>query len=117
LGFLSKLFGKKRRDSRIDARLRVTIGTSDSAYWTEDVAVGGIRMNIGKQLSLGDLTGGSRDVLITIEIEPDSEPVKAYGEPIWTVRTEDGQLSTGWMFSRYEGDGKERLDAFIEAAS
>lgn len=95
----------------------MTIGTSDSPYWTEDIAVGGIRMNIGKQLSLGDLTGGSRDVLLAIEIESGSEPVKAYGEPIWTVRTEDGQLSTGWMFSRYEEDGKERLKAFVDAAA
>ena len=115
MGFFSKLFGKKRQDTRIDVRLRVTIGTADSAYWTEDLALGGIRMNIGKQFSLGDLTGGSRDVLIAIEIEPDGEPVKVCGEPIWTVRTEDGQLSTWWMFSKYEGDGKQRLDTFISS--
>ena len=116
MGFFSKLFGKKRQDTRIDVRLRVTIGTADSAYWTEDLALGGIRMNIGKQFSLGELTGGSREVLISIEIEPDGEPVKVYGEPIWTVRTEDGQLSTGWMFSRYDGDGEQRLDDFISSA-
>jgi hypothetical protein len=113
LGFFSNLFGKKRRDRRTDVRLRVTIGTGDLAYWTEDLAPGGIRMNIGKQFSLGELTGGSRDVLISIEIEPDGEPVKVYGEPVWSVRTEDGQLSTGWMFSRYDGDGEQRLNDFI----
>ena len=115
MGFLDRLFGKKRREKRVTARLRVTIGQSDSAYWTEDVAIGGIRVNIGKQLSLGDLTGGSRDVLLSIDLEPDTDPVQVYGEPIWTLRTDDGQLSTGWMFSRYEGDALERLKAFIES--
>ena len=116
LGFFSKLFGKKRRNRRTDVRLRVTIGSADSAYWTEDLALGGIRINIGKQFSLGELTGGSCDVLLAIEIEPDGEPVKVYGEPVWSVRTEDGQLSTGWMFSRYDGDGEQRLDDFISTA-
>lgn len=72
-------------------------------------------MHVGKQLSMGDLTGGSRDVLLSIEMDADSDPVRLYGEPIWTVRTEDGQLSTGWMFSRFEGDGKERLVALIDS--
>ena len=115
LGFFDRIFGRKSRDRRVTARLRVTIGQSDSAYWTEDVAIGGIRMSIGKQLALGDLIGGSRDVLLSIDLEPDTDPARVYGEPIWTVRMDDGQLSTGWMFSRYEGDGKERLQAFIDS--
>ena len=72
-------------------------------------------MRVGKQLSLGDLTGGSRDVLLSIELEADADPIRLYGEPIWIVRADDGQLSTGWMFSRYEGDGKARLAAFIDS--
>ena len=114
LGFFSKLFGKKRGERRISARLRVTIGPNDAAYWTEDVSIAGIRMHIGKQLSLEDLTGGSRDVLLSIELEADADPILLYAEPIWTVRADDGQLSAGWMFSRYEGDGKTRLAAFID---
>ena len=114
MGILDKILGRKRRDARVNARFRVTIAQGEDAYWTEDVAVGGIRMNIGKQLSLGDLTGGSRDVPLTIDL--DSGPVVVYGEPIWTVRTDDGQLSTGWMFSKYDGDGKQRIEAFIESA-
>ncbi len=114
MGFLNKVFGRKTRDRRITARFRVKIGQSDSAYWTEDVAIGGIRMYIGKKLSLGDLTGGSRDVPLSIEL--DSGTVVVYGEPIRTVRTEDGQLATGWMFSRFQADGKERLQTYIDSA-
>ena len=114
MGLFDKLLGRKNRDKRITARFRVTIGQSDAHYWTEDIAVGGMRMHIGKQLSLGDLTHGSRDV--PLEIEIDSGPVMVYGEPIWTVRNDEGQLSTGWMFSRFDGDGRERLQTFIDSA-
>ena len=114
MGLFDKLLGRKKRDKRVTARFRVLIGQSDHAYWTEDIAIGGLRMNIGKQLSLGDLTEGSRDVPIRIEL--DSGQVTVYGEPIWTVRTDDGQLSTGWLFSRFDGDGHERLTAFIDSA-
>ncbi len=116
MSFLDRLFGKKRRDKRVTVRLRVTIGQSDSTYWTEDVAMGGIRMSIGKQLSLGDLTGGTRDVMLSIELAAGAESIQVYGEPIWTVRSDEGDLDTGWIFSRYVGDGKERLMAFIESA-
>ena len=106
LGFFDRIFGRKYRDRRVTARLQVTIGQSDSAYWTEDVAIGGIRMGIGQQLALGDLNGGSRDVLLSIDLEPDTDPARLYGEPTWTVRLDDGQLSTGWMFRATKGTAK-----------
>ncbi len=96
LGFFDKIFGRKPRDRRVTARLRVTIGQSDSAYWTEDVAIGGIRMGIGQQLALGDLNGGSCDVLLSIDLEPNTDPARLYG----------GQLSTGWMFRATKGTAK-----------
>lgn len=114
LGLIDRLMGRKRRDKRVNARLRVTVSKDDAAYWTEDIAVGGFRMNIGKRLAIGDLTGGSRDV--PLEIELDAGPVVVYGEPIWTVRMDDGQLSTGWMLTRYDGDARKRLTEFVERA-
>ena len=114
MSFLSKLFGRRRRHPRVEARLRVTIGTHDEHYWTEDVSAVGFRMKIGRQFSLADLTGGSREVPLEIELpDPDPDPVKVFGEPIWAVRTDDGQLSTGWLLFRFEGDSEERLDAFV----
>lgn len=112
--FLSRLFSKGRRHGRVEARLRVTIGTQEEGYWTEDVAEGGIRVNVGKQLFLSDLTGGSRDVVLHLEL-PGDQPASVHGESIWTKRTEDGRLETGWMFTRYDGDAKERLHAFVES--
>lgn len=112
MNFLSKIFGRKRGHPRVDARLRVTIGTHEEHYWTEDISVVGTRMRIGRQLSLANLTGGSREVPLTIEL-PEDDMIRVFGEPIWAVRTEDGQLSTGWMLSRFEGDAEDRLDAFV----
>ena len=101
MNFFSKLFGRRRGHSRVDAHLRVTISTHDEHYWTEDISVVGFRMKIGRQLSLANVTGGNREVPLLIEM-PDGEPVKVFGEPIWAVRTDDGQLSTGWRLSRYD---------------
>lgn len=114
MAFWHRLFGRKPRDRRVQARLRVTIGSDASAYWTEDVALGGIRVNIGRRLSLGDLTGGSRDVVLSLEL--DDGDVRVHAEPIWTVRTDEGNLTTGWMFTTFEEDGESRLQAFIERA-
>jgi hypothetical protein len=113
LRFFDKLFGRKRRDRRVTARFRVTVAQGESAYWTEDIGVGGMRMSIGKQLSIGDLTGGGRDVPLSIEL--DMGPVTVYGDPIWTVRMDDGQLATGWMFTRFDDDAEDRLADFIKS--
>ncbi len=112
MSFLSKIFSRRRRHPRVDARLRVTISTHDEHYWTEDISTVGIRMKIGRQLSLAALTDGDREVPLIIEL-PEEEPVKVFGEPIWAVRTDDGQLSTGWMLARFEDDAEDRLDTFL----
>ena len=113
MGLLDLIMGRKRREKRVSAHFRVTIGQSEEHYWTEDVAIGGIRIHLGKQLSLSDFHGGSRE--IPLEIELDTGPIIVYGEPIWTMRMEDGQLSSGWLFSRFDDDGRERLKAFIDS--
>ena len=115
MGILDKIFRRRRHRTRVNVRLRVTIGKNEEAYWTEDLTEGGMRMLIGKQLSLSQLTGDSREVPMAIQLEGDEEPVRLFGEPLWTVRTDDAQLSTGWTFARYEGDGEERLRVFMES--
>ena len=112
MNFLSKLFSRRREHSRVDARLRVTIGTQGEHYWTQDISLVGIRMEIGRQLTLADVTGGNREVPLSIEL-PEDHTIEVFGEPIWAVRMDDGQLSTGWMLSRFERDAEARLEAFV----
>ena len=112
MNFLSRIFSRRRVHPRVDARLRLTIGTHEEHYWTQDISLVGIRMAIGRQLSLADLTGGNREVPLSIELQDDCI-IKVFGEPIRVVRMDDSRLSTGWMLSRFEGDAETRLEAFI----
>jgi hypothetical protein len=116
MGLLDRLLKKRKpRARRVNVRLAVRIAGSEQTFYTLDLASGGARIGIGRQASLADVTGGSRDVRIRILLEPGQPEVEVVGEPVWTVRGEDGELSTGWMFTRYEGDGHERLKAFVDS--
>ena len=112
MNFLSRIFSRRRVHPRVDARLRVTTGPHEERYWTQDISLVGIRMAIGRQLSLADPTGENREVPLSIEL-PDDHIIKVFGEPIWVVRMDDGQLSTGWVFSRFESEAETCLEAFV----
>jgi hypothetical protein len=64
--------------------------------------------------SLAELTGGYRDVGLAILIGGDEGPARVVAEPIWTRRRDDGGQSSGWMFSQYVGNAKDRLMAFVD---
>ena len=71
-------------------------------------------MKIAQRFSLGDLAEGDREVPLLIEA-PDGESVKVFGKPIWSARSDDGQLSTGWVLSCHEGDSEERLQDLLSS--
>jgi len=115
--FWKQLFGKRRRPLRAQIRLPVRVDTeveNGRVFWTEDLSVGGLRMDISEVSALGDLTRGLREVGLSIELDPGQPPVETVAEPVWTTRAEGERLSCGWMFCRYQGNARERLTAFIE---
>lgn len=111
---LSKLSELRRQYPRIGAKLRVRVGEREGHHWTEDVSLTGMRMKIAQRFSLGDLAEGDHEVPLLIEA-PDGEPVKVFGKPIWSARSDDGQLSTGWVLSCHEGDSEERLQDLLSS--
>ena len=117
MNFLRRIFKKHRRYERLEVRLPVRMGTraaEGQEFWTEDLSEGGLRMDITGDASLGELMGGHRDVELRIPLEEGSEPVRVMAEPVWTLRTEDNRLSSGWVFCRYYGDAQERISARIQ---
>ena len=64
-------------------------------------------------MPLTDMTEGSRDVEINIQIKEAEDPISVYAELIWTSRQDDGSQASGWMFHRFLKDGQDRLAAFI----
>ena len=110
------VFGKERRSERVDIAVDVLVEVKDGEpkqYRTEDVSDTGLRMDISGVVSLAELTGGYRDVGLAILIGGTENPVRVVAEPIWTRRREDGGQSSGWMFSQYIGDAKDRLASFV----
>ena len=118
MGFLRRILGKHRRHDRLDIRLSVRVETevgNGKEFWTEDISASGLRMDISPLSSVGDLTGGLREVWLSITLNQDDEPVQVSAEPIWTTGGERDGHSSGWMFCKYRGDARDRLAALVGA--
>ena len=98
----------------MDARLRVTVDEKQDHHWTEDLSLTGMRMKIGKKLSLPDVTDGKSEVQMLIEV-PGGDPLKVVGKPVWAVQSDDGELATGWVLSCHEGDAQDRLQDLVSS--
>jgi hypothetical protein len=115
---LRRMFGKERRSDRVDIAVDVQVEVKDGdpkQFRSEDLSATGLRMDISGVASLAELTGGYRDVGLAILIGGEDGPARVVAEPIWTRRREDGGQSSGWMFSQYVGDAKDRLDEFVDS--
>ncbi len=117
---LRRLFGKERRCDRVDISVDVEVEVKNGEprqFQSEDLSETGLRLDISGVSSLAELTGGHRDVGLGIFVGEDQARARVVAEPIWTRRREDGGQSSGWMFSQYIGDARERLGDFVTSRS
>ena len=117
MDILRRLLGKRRVSDRLEVELPVVIMVAPDGKeiicCSKDLSPTGLKLDISSVPNLSELTGGHRDLPMQIKFEGEEEPIRVISQPIWTERHGDRMLS-GWMFSDYQGDAKERLMGFVE---
>ncbi len=115
LQLLKRLFRFSRRKERHQVRLRILLKTPDGQekdFYTEDLSESGFRVTVPvSELTRGG--GGKGDLELDIVLKDDAPPAHVSAKPTWTRRMPDGTHESGWTFTEYLDQARERISAFL----
>ena len=117
MGLLGKFWRRRRKNTRVSARLMVLITVHEGDEWmcrAEDVSETGVRIDLSEVPTIADLTGENREVRVSLVPREGEEPIQLVAELIWTDPDEEGTRTSGWMFCEYPGDARGRLLKLVQ---
>lgn len=107
---------EKRSANRIPVPILVeALGREGTSFRAKDLSEDGFSIEVVEASPLASSEAGDPGLEFNIVVSPDEEPINVVAKAVWTLRSEDGTLTLGWVFSAYRGDGKERLSALVRA--
>ena len=89
---------------------QVTADGQEKEFFTEDLSESGFRVT----LPILELTGGARgDLELDIVLKDEDAPAHVSAKPAWTRSMADGTHTSGWMFTEYLEQARERISTFL----
>ena len=101
----------RRKERRLPVSLPVKMPDAEGRMWslrTEDLSAEGVRIRSDRE-NIAELAAHREEVPIEIQLQDDATPTSVWAELRWTYPIWAGGTMSGWRFTRYGGDARERI--------
>ena len=101
----------RRKERRLPVSLPVKMPDAEGRMWslrTEDLSADGVRIRSDRE-NVAQLAAHRQEVRIEIQLLDDATPASVWAELRWTYPIWAGGTMSGWRFTRYGGDARERI--------